>query len=202
MARHSQSLPEKLQSCPSFFLPGWPISHMYDFVQLFSVRMPSKLQHLMNFHALKGVIGPVVPSCWQVNQNANEILDALSNMIQKENSPINMFDKGKKLSVQSGGRGGQIQAKVIVGYIRYVFAYCCYCVLDYWGRKAPGSCYYALLGSSFPSKSCLRARSSMKAKPIPCHIHAANTLQQLLYFNSFNGVSMGEYVKRSGARTL
>ncbi len=28
-----------------------------------------------------------------------------------------------------------------------------------------GSCYYALLGSPFPSKSCLRVRSSMKAEP-------------------------------------
>ncbi len=27
------------------------------------------------------------------------------------------------------------------------------------------SCYFALLGSPFPSKSCLRVRSSMKAEP-------------------------------------
>ncbi len=39
------------------------------------------------------------------------------------------------------------------------------CVQDYWGPKAPGSCHYALLGSPFPSKSCLRVRSSMKAEP-------------------------------------
>ncbi len=39
------------------------------------------------------------------------------------------------------------------------------CVLDYWGPKAPGSCYYTLLGSPFASKSCLRVRSSMKAEP-------------------------------------
>ena len=37
---------------------------------------------------------------------------------------------------------------------------------------------------------------------IPCHIHAANTLQWLLYFNYFNDVTMGEYGRTSGARTL
>ena len=36
----------------------------------------------------------------------------------------------------------------------------------YWNPKAPGSCYYALLGSPFPSKSCLRVHSSMKAEPL------------------------------------
>ncbi len=42
-------------------------------------------------------------------------------------------------------------------------------VLDYWGPKAPGSCYYALLGSPFPYKSYVRMRSSMKAEPISDH---------------------------------
>ncbi len=44
-------------------------------------------------------------------------------------------------------------------------------VLDYWGPKAAGSCYYALFGSPFPSKSCLRVRSSMKAEPHGSHFH-------------------------------
>ncbi len=40
-----------------------------------------------------------------------------------------------------------------------------FAILDYWSPKAPGSCYYALMGSPFPSKSCLPVRSSMKAEP-------------------------------------
>ena len=50
------------------------------------------------------------------------------------------------------------------------------CVLDYWGPKAPGLCYYALLGSPFPSKLCLRVRSSMIAEPGP-HVLGSYTLR-------------------------
>ncbi len=52
--------------------------------------------------------------------------------------------------------------KIIYRVYRSISGY----VLDYWGPKAPGSRYYALLRSQFPYKSCLRVRSSMKAEPI------------------------------------
>ncbi len=72
--------------------------------------------------------------------------------------------------------------------MKIIYRYISGCVLDYWGPKAPGSCYYALLGSPFPSKSCLRVRSSMKTEPsqYPCFPYAIascslETSQHIVY---------------------
>ncbi len=134
----------------------------------------------------KSVIGSrfysgVVPSCWQVNYTAKEILDALSNMIYKKKLIDKHVLQGKKLSVGEKVYGYSIMLAIwlflhsgtgppiettwffTAGEISTQGGATMW--LDYWGPKAPGSCYYALLGSPFPYKTCLRVCSSMKAEP-------------------------------------